>query len=425
MVVQWSGAPLLSPDELLKSFVEAEVKSELDDLYSELRAMIPCSSPEDEKAKKKHIGVLVEAIEGQTELLECLRVAKAVNENDELHPPPKEDCPICLEPTRTDVTTTFARLPCCGGFTCVGCVDKDKVKKCPLCRATFRGMGEQGETYIRALREHADNGKSWAQLDLGQLYQSGQFCPIDLKEAVKWYELAAIQENGPALCHLGTLYFLGSKGIVKQSYAKAWEYMLASSRLGISEAHSYLGIMKYHGYGTRRDTAEAARYFTLSVGQANYVPLGQESKANEFFFLGLMFSSGEGGLEKSLVRAKYYFEKAAESDLVAAYFHLSFTLMEFYQEHFGTVVMPGHSCIPRALFLMRKAAVKKFKGAAKAVEALESQAGSLCAHCCNETDSITEELKKCKRCRGAYYCGRTCQLAHWREGHKIDCIDCS
>ncbi len=30
-------------------------------------------------------------------------------------------------------------------------------------------------------------------------------------------------------------------------------------------------------------------------------------------------------------------------------------------------------------------------------------------------------LMKCSRCGGAWYCGRDCQAAHWREGHKGEC----
>ena len=39
-----------------------------------------------------------------------------------------------------------------------------------------------------------------------------------------------------------------------------------------------------------------------------------------------------------------------------------------------------------------------------------------CAYC------LGVALKECIRCKAAFYCGRACQTAHWREGHKQFCV---
>ena len=31
------------------------------------------------------------------------------------------------------------------------------------------------------------------------------------------------------------------------------------------------------------------------------------------------------------------------------------------------------------------------------------------------------KLLKCSRCKRVRYCGRECQRAHWRAGHKAEC----
>ncbi len=35
--------------------------------------------------------------------------------------------------------------------------------------------------------------------------------------------------------------------------------------------------------------------------------------------------------------------------------------------------------------------------------------------------AATGKLSKCSRCNVAKYCGRDCQLAHWKAGHKAEC----
>lgn len=50
-------------------------------------------------------------------------------------------------------------------------------------------------------------------------------------------------------------------------------------------------------------------------------------------------------------------------------------------------------------------------------ESLSRELG--CAYCGYK--DIT--LKACTRCRAVWYCGRECQMNHWRIGHKEDCYD--
>ena len=46
----------------------------------------------------------------------------------------------------------------------------------------------------------------------------------------------------------------------------------------------------------------------------------------------------------------------------------------------------------------------------------------VCAHCLAPDGQHGVALKACIRCKAASYCGRACQTAHWRAGHKQFCV---
>ena len=45
-----------------------------------------------------------------------------------------------------------------------------------------------------------------------------------------------------------------------------------------------------------------------------------------------------------------------------------------------------------------------------------------CAHCPAPDGQHGVAVKACIRCKAAFYCGRACQTAHWRAGHKEFCV---
>ena len=45
-----------------------------------------------------------------------------------------------------------------------------------------------------------------------------------------------------------------------------------------------------------------------------------------------------------------------------------------------------------------------------------------CAHCLAPDGQHGVTLKACIRCKATFYCGRACQTAHWRAGHKQFCV---
>ena len=87
---------------------------------------------------------LAELAEEHELLLESQRVAAAVREWEELHPPVRDDCPICLEPIRLGWAAHIEICPTCMKGACRECwkgmvdsLDDDTIRKCPLCRANY------------------------------------------------------------------------------------------------------------------------------------------------------------------------------------------------------------------------------------------------------------------------------------------------
>jgi len=54
--------------------------------------------------------------------------------------------------------------------------------------------------------------------------------------------------------------------------------------------------------------------------------------------------------------------------------------------------------------------------------ASQRQATSLreCSHC-KRVEETLGSFKKCSRCKKVQYCGKECQLAAWKSGHKKEC----
>mmetsp|Transcript_21260 Transcript_21260/g.40112 ORF Transcript_21260/g.40112 Transcript_21260/m.40112 type:complete len:111 (+) Transcript_21260:814-1146(+) len=86
--------------------------------------------------------------------------------------------------------------------------------------------------------------------------------------------------------------------------------------------------------------------------------------------------------------------------------------------------IPGQCVIPRVLFLARKAlACEADKAdALSLIEVLESSGKRACACCKKDAVCFSGNLQQCGSCKAVWYCGRGCQVKHWNDGHKIDCI---
>ena len=97
-------------------------------------------------------------------------------------------------------------------------------------------------------------------------------------------------------------------------------------------------------------------------------------------------------------------------------------LLQVAIEYYGErgVEEPGLSPIPEALFWHRRRSSEAVNDADDRLVRLESVIRETCAHCAAD---LPEGRKSCcVECKAAYYCGRDCQMAHWKAGHKKDCV---
>lgn len=77
----------------------------------------------------------------------------------------------------------------------------------------FKRDRQEADRRIRAalpaIRKFADEGRAWAQSDIGSLYEDGLVLPRDFGEAVYWYRSAAEQGYPGAQTNLGLMYARG------------------------------------------------------------------------------------------------------------------------------------------------------------------------------------------------------------------------
>ena len=382
--------------------------------------------------KAKRIKALAEK-EEQLELsLESERMAAAVREFEELHPPANVDCPICLETIKYINSYSVVRFGCCGGWACKNCsntranqgTDTDVMmkNKCPLCRTKFPSKNEVWPI----LKRHARDGRAWAQYRMGRLLWYGvQGVPANKVEGLKMIKLAAEQQYADALFGLALINEKGCEGLVEQSYSKFMTLLEGAADLGLPVAQNNLAL-EFSSCGSEDIQRKAVLYSTLAASQGNL--------AIAYDRLGSLFLEGVGGLVKSLYLAKHYSELGVnlvannqEDSQVNAntMSMLGITLLHIQSNQYeGQLYIPGHSCVPKVLYWLRKSLQidSSQTEPAKIIENLEEVGKKRCANCNKDKNCFPGPLKQCVRCRAVWYCGKECQTVHWKGGHKIDCI---
>ncbi|MFI5023615.1 MAG: tetratricopeptide repeat protein [Alphaproteobacteria bacterium] len=93
-------------------------------------------------------------------------------------------------------------------------------------------------TALRLWRPLAEQGNSYAQNNLGSIYDGGYGVAADYKEAVKWYRLSAEQGNSFGQYNLGTMYAEG-RG-VSRDYKEAAKWFQLAADQGDADARAYL-----------------------------------------------------------------------------------------------------------------------------------------------------------------------------------------
>jgi TPR repeat protein len=120
-------------------------------------------------------------------------------------------------------------------------------------------------TAMRLWRPHADQGESFAQFALGDMYEYGRGVPQEYAEAMRWYRKAAEQGERLAECNLGLMYYLG-RGTPRDC-SEAMNWLGRAATQGDPRAQDYLGAMYENGEGVPQDYVQAAKWFNLAAAR--------------------------------------------------------------------------------------------------------------------------------------------------------------
>ena len=92
--------------------------------------------------------------------------------------------------------------------------------------------------------------------------------------------------------------------------------------------------------------------------------------------------------------------------------------VEYYGEN--VILATGHSPLPETMFWFWQYSRKEDPDAGHLLDKIERDIRKFCAHC--RADLPEGKKSCCVECKAAYYCNRDCQVAHWKAGHKKDCV---
>lgn len=134
---------------------------------------------------------------------------------------------------------------------------------CLLLVATLLGGGLQAaEPELQQLRQQAEQGDAWSQLNLGAAYDNGMGVARDIEQALHWYRKAA--EQGLAEAQFNLAHLLVSEEI---SSVAAAEWMGKAAAQGMADAQYLMGVIYAEGIGVAVDDEKAVAWLQQAVAQ--------------------------------------------------------------------------------------------------------------------------------------------------------------
>jgi len=138
---------------------------------------------------------------------------------------------------------------------------------------------------------------------LAEQYAQGIGCEKDLPQAIKTFTLLADNGDINAIYNLGQIYATGKYGAevnAKEAYGcfkKGEEQKNAKCAYCMAECLA-------EGFGTEKDDKRALEIFGKLINNPNI-------DANLYFYLGLFWQEGRGGLERNYEEAREWFRRGA------------------------------------------------------------------------------------------------------------------
>jgi TPR repeat protein len=171
----------------------------------------------------------------------------------------------------------------------------------------YLGEGDFAEA-ATWFRKVAEEGDAEAQCQLGTLYQEGRGVAQSYAEALKWYRKAAEQKYAVAQYEIGNMYQFGQE--VPTNVTEAVKWYRKAAEQGLAHAQFNLGCNYMNGKGMSKNILEAILWWEKAAEQGIFVAQ---------YNLVMFYYNGEDGVEKNYAKAKYWVEKAIDSDDHRAY----------------------------------------------------------------------------------------------------------
>ncbi len=279
--------------------------------------------------------------------------------------------------------------------------------KCPLCRTYLpQSNMERFAMVQRRVQEHPD--WNWPLYRMGKFYEFGYGCPKNVKIALAYYKKGAKRGDARAQHELGNCYTLGMAVPKSARNAMRWYTQAANQGLGISQYS--LGEM----YNSQQNYSEAIHWFSLAAEQG--LDTAQYS-------LAFCYQHGNG-VESSLEKSIYWNKKAADQGHTSGMVNYAATIMAHSaNNNGGRFDLVGKSVVPEALYWVRKAVSLGFVDDNNMVAQVETAVFSCCTNCGLKAGTGPTKFSKCSQCKAVLYCTKECQAAHWKKGHRWDCVD--
>ena len=176
-------------------------------------------------------------------------------------------------PFKLSVTATLGLLACIGFLVTIYLLSKPDPTIAPP------PIAHEIKPSRALILEKAKRGKADDQYAAGLMYMPGGEFPINYKEALKWFDLAAKQGHAGAEFNLGLL-FRNGRGVL-QDFTAAAQWIEKAAHKGYPEAQYQLGTFYKTGEGIQRDLTQAYVWYNLASAQG-YEPgiSGRDNVAN-------------------------------------------------------------------------------------------------------------------------------------------------
>lgn len=117
---------------------------------------------------------------------------------------------------------------------------------------------------LTQLRQQAEQGDAWAQLNLGAAYDNGLGVERNIEQAHYWYLKAA--EQGLAKAQFNLAHLLVTE---EEQSGVAAEWMLKAAKQGMADAQYLMGVTYAEGIGVEEDDEKAIGWLKKAVAQGH------------------------------------------------------------------------------------------------------------------------------------------------------------